>query len=59
MATKCEFIAEHDKTTLTTCTNGDRIEVRGIHLGAEEAGNLAVLINSGVPLCFIIKDGSE
>jgi len=42
---KAEFDVGVDQIRLTTQTNGDRIEIRGIHLGESEAANLALLIN--------------
>ena len=41
----CEFDAGADQIRLTTETNGDRILIKGIHLGEDAAAVLAYLIN--------------
>lgn len=45
MATKVEFDVGADQIKLTTETNGDHIEIKGIHLGETVASNMAGLIN--------------
>lgn len=42
---KAEFQVLSDQIKFTTQTNGDRIEIKGIHLGKTDAANLAELIN--------------
>jgi hypothetical protein len=56
---KAEFQAESDKIIFTTRTNGDKIEIFGVHLGQTNAENLAGLVNSGETLTVIIKKASE
>lgn len=41
----CEFTAGADQVRFTTQTNGDRIHIHNVHLGAEAAATLAYLIN--------------
>lgn len=41
-----EVIVGVDQIEFTTKTNGDRIRINGIHFDAENASNLAHLINS-------------
>ena len=43
----CEFDVELNRIKFETVANGDRITIRGIHLGSEQASNLAHLINNG------------
>lgn len=53
----CEFeIPVADQIKLTTQTNGDRIEIHGIHLGSEQAAALAYLLNKSVSLTVEIKE---
>jgi len=56
---KCEFDVPLDNMILQTRTNGDRIEIRGIHLGEAEAANLAQLVNSSAVLHVVIKKKGE
>ena len=42
----CEFEVGADQIRLKTQTNGDQINIMGIHLGAGAAAALAYLINS-------------
>jgi len=46
MAIKSEFDVPFDCMKFTTRTNGDRIEMRKLHLGPEQAAHLATLINT-------------
>jgi hypothetical protein len=46
MALICEFVIHPDQIKFTTKTNGDRIEMSQIHLGAEAAASLAQMINT-------------
>ena len=59
MATKSVFDAAIDQVKFTTQTNGDRIDIRGVHLGAEAAANLATLINGGQLLEVTVKVKAE
>jgi len=43
---KCEFQTIADQIRLSTRTNGDQIQIKGIHLGKDAAAALAYLINS-------------
>jgi len=45
MAVKCEFEVGCDSIVLHTQANGDNIDIKRIHLGSENAANLALLIN--------------
>lgn len=55
MAIKSEFDTGVDTIAFTTKTNGDRVDIRGVHLGTEAAANLATLINGGQVLTVVIK----
>lgn len=46
MAIRAEFDVAHDCMLFSTQTNGDRIEIKRVHLGPEVAANLATLINT-------------
>ena len=46
MGIKAEFDVPIDCLVFTTQTNGDRIDIRRVHLGAEAAANLANMINT-------------
>lgn len=46
MAVTSEFNVNVDCMDFTTRTNGDKILIKNVHLGAEAAKNLADLINS-------------
>ena len=46
MGIKIEFEVGHDQVLFSTQTNGDRIAFRRIHLGPQDAANLAELINT-------------
>jgi predicted TIM-barrel enzyme len=59
MAIKSEFEVNPDSVILTTQTNGDRIDMRQVHLGGEAASNLATMINSGKVLIITIKEKPE
>jgi len=41
----CEFEVGADQIRMTTQTNGDRIFIKGVHLGEDNAAALAYLIN--------------
>lgn len=41
----CEFTAGADQVRLTTQTNGDQINIKGVRLGKDAAAALAYLIN--------------
>ena len=55
MAVTSEFNVNVDCMEFTTRTNGDRIFMKNIYLGAEAAKNLADLINSTDVLKVEIK----
>lgn len=60
MAIRAEFEVPQDCMILTTQTNGDRIEIKRVHLGVEAASNLATLINTpNTTLMVIIKKKGE
>lgn len=46
MGAKSIFTAGPDQIRFATQANGDRIEIRGVHLGADDAAKLAELINT-------------
>lgn len=56
---KSEFTIKTDQIEFRTMTNGDRIDIRGVHLGKESAANLAWLINNGDKLKITIKSETE
>lgn len=55
MAEPAEFTVTTDQIELRTKTNGDRVDMRGMHLGPEAAANLARLVNLEVDLHIEIK----
>jgi hypothetical protein len=52
---EAKFEVDPDQIELRTKTNGDLIRIDGVHLGPENAANLAGLINSGAILEIEIK----
>jgi len=52
----CEFTAEKDQIKFTTQTNGDRVDIKMVHLDSDAAANLAQMINSGNQLKIEIKE---
>jgi len=56
---KSETIVDVDNIVFITRTNGDRIEIRKVHFTAQNAANLAQMINSNKQLKIIIKDSIE
>ncbi len=56
MADKIDFDVNLDQVIFTTQTNGDRIEIKDINLSADEAGNLAHMVNNGRKLRITIKE---
>jgi len=53
---KAEAEVSVDGIEFTTKTNGDKLRITGLHFDAENAANLATLINSGESLKLIIKN---
>ena len=49
------FETAHDNIMFNTQTNGDKIVITGIHLGAESAAALAYLVNQSKVLSVEIK----
>jgi len=58
-AINSEFEVGADGVTFTTKTNGDYVELKGFHFDAENAANLATLINSETILSVEIKAKEE
>ena len=56
---KAEVIVGTDQIEFTTKTNGDRIRIQGVHFGADNASNLAKLINSQESIKVVFKELSE
>jgi hypothetical protein len=56
---KSEFDVLPDQIEFRTKTNGDRIDIKFIHLGQQNAQELASLINSGKTITVIIKEKVE
>ncbi|KKM82910.1 hypothetical protein LCGC14_1314670 [marine sediment metagenome] len=52
---ECIFIVQADQTTLSTKTNGDSIQIAGLHLNRQQAAALAYIINSPGDLKINIK----
>ena len=43
---KCVFDVGPDHISLLTMANGDRVNIKGIHMGQDEAAALAWMVNS-------------
>jgi len=56
---KAEVIVEPDQIGFSTKTNGDRVRIQGVHFGADDASNLAKLINSQESIKVVFKEIGE
>lgn len=56
MALNCEFEVGPDCIVFITRSNGDRIELKGFDLDAENAANLATMINEGMNVKVELKE---
>jgi len=45
---KCEFFTGEDQAKHTTQTNGDKIEITGIHFTQGQAASMSWLVNVGL-----------
>lgn len=54
---ECTFETTADQVQFSTKTNGDRIQIKGVHLTQDQATSLAWLINSKdhIKLEFTVK----
>ena len=59
MATKCTFVAKADQLEFRTKTNGDYLRLSGIHIDADNAADLARMIQDGNDLDVTIKEKHE
>lgn len=58
MAKKCEFVIKEDQLTFRTRSNGDHVQMDGMEIDADNAADLAYLIQSAVNLQITIKEAS-
>jgi hypothetical protein len=56
---KAEVIVNKDDIRFITRTNGDKLKIENIHFDADDASNLALMINSGNKLKLVIKTIQE
>jgi hypothetical protein len=56
---KAEIIVGSDQIEFMTRTNGDRVRIQGAHFTAEDAANLAHMINDQEQIKVVFKELSE